>query len=387
VPFPSARGLGRPAAVDVVTGSLRPSFRHLQRLSDDIGLFEHAEFGTPRIEHGYCVDDVARGLLVLCREPEPPADLLQLAGRYLAFVVDAQSPDGAFRNRLGPDRRWQDEPAVGDWWGRALWGLGTAAARSPVPAMRATALTSFELGAHRRTRWPRAMAFAALGAAEILAVHPDHSAAQWLLHDAVVTIGPVPADPAWPWPEPRLTYANAALAETLIAAGALTGSGDALTGSGSALSDGLRMLGWLLDLETSGGHLSCTPVGGRGPQDPVPGFDQQPIEAAAIADACARAMTVSEDPRWAAGLRLAVGWFLGANDGAQPMFDAATGGGHDGLTATGRNENQGAESTLALLTTLQHAHRLGIGSPSGASPLVQQRVDSSRHDGAPAFRS
>ena len=106
--------------------------------------------------------------------------------------------------------------------------------------------------------------------------------------------------------------------------------------------------------------FSCTPVGGRGPDDLAPGFDQQPIEAAAIADACARAMTISDDRRWEEGLRLAIGWFLGANDGGQPMFDAATGGGHDGLTTTGRNENQGAESTLALLATLQHAHRLGI---------------------------
>jgi hypothetical protein len=372
------------AESDVVTGRLRPSFRHLQRLSDDTGLFEHAEFSTPRIAHGYCVDDVARGLMVICREPGASAELLQLAGRYLAFLVEAQAPSGAFRNRLGPDRRWQDEPAAGDWWGRALWGLGTAAARSPVESMRETALRSFELGAHRRIRWPRAMAFAALGAAEVLAAHPDHSAAQWLLHDAVVTIGPVPVDPSWPWPEPRLTYANAALAETLIAAGARTDRG-------GALADGLRMLGWLLDRETSDGHLSCTPVGGRGPDDLAPGFDQQPIEAAAIADACARAMTVSEDPRWEAGLRLAIGWFLGANDGAQPMLDAATGGGYDGLTATGRNENQGAESTLALLSTLQHAHRLGIGagvaSGNGSPPpLARQRVDDQCRDDAPAFR-
>ena len=35
-----------------------------------------------------------------------------------------------------------------------------------------------------------------------------------------------------------------------------------------------------------------------------------------------------------------------------------TGGGSDGSTAHGRNQNQGAESTLALLSTLQHARRL-----------------------------
>jgi hypothetical protein len=47
------------------------SFGHLQRLTDDVGLLEHAEGIVPRHEHGYCVDDVARGLVVVCREPSP----------------------------------------------------------------------------------------------------------------------------------------------------------------------------------------------------------------------------------------------------------------------------------------------------------------------------
>ena len=37
------------------------------------------------------------------------------------------------------------------------------------------------------------------------------------------------------------------------------------------------------------------------------------------------------------------------------MFDPATGGGYDGLQADGLNLNQGAESTLAMLSTAQHA--------------------------------
>jgi hypothetical protein len=40
------------------------------------------------------------------------------------------------------------------------------------------------------------------------------------------------------------------------------------------------------------------------------------------------------------------------------MFDATTGGGYDGLEAAGHNRNQGAESTLAMLSTAQHARRL-----------------------------
>ena len=45
-------------------------FDHLLRLSDDVGLLEHARGAIPRRIHGYCTDDVARGLVVLGREPD-----------------------------------------------------------------------------------------------------------------------------------------------------------------------------------------------------------------------------------------------------------------------------------------------------------------------------
>jgi hypothetical protein len=41
-----------------------------------------------------------------------------------------------------------------------------------------------------------------------------------------------------------------------------------------------------------------------------------------------------------------------------PMYDPDTGGGFDGLTVTGRNANQGAESTLALMSTFQRGRKL-----------------------------
>jgi hypothetical protein len=158
-------------------------------------------------------------------------------------------------------------------------------------------------------------------------------------------------DPRWRWPEPRLTYANAALPEAMIATGAALGRDD-LTGRG------LELLGWLLDHELRAGHLSVTAVGGVGPGEVGPMFDQQPIEVAALADACARAAAVDDDPRWADGVAAAVDWFLGDNDAGQAMWDPTTGGGYDGLHADGPNRNEGTESTLALLSTLQHARRL-----------------------------
>jgi hypothetical protein len=89
--------------------------------------------------------------------------------------------------------------------------------------------------------------------------------------------------------------------------------------------------------------------------DAIGGFDQQPIEVAALADACARAYALTGDARWRDGVVSAAAWFLGDNDACTSLLDADSGGGCDGLECDGRNDNEGAESTLALLSTLQHA--------------------------------
>ena len=67
---------------------------------------------------------------------------------------------------MAADGQWRDEAGLGDWWGRALWGLGVAAASAATPGMRARALSGFRLAAQRNSPHLRPMAFAALGAAE-----------------------------------------------------------------------------------------------------------------------------------------------------------------------------------------------------------------------------
>jgi len=331
----------------------QPVFDHLEQLTDDRGLFEHACHAVPRREHGYCVDDVARGLVVVCREPRPGRAARRLARCYLAFVLEALDPTGTCHNRMAVDGQWGDEAAAGDWWGRALWGLGVAATRAQSPGMRARALGGFRIAAQCRSRHLRSMSFAALGAAELLSHRPDEVAARALLTDTLTVIGrPKANDPDWPWPEERLSYGNASIAEALILAG------DALPDE-SALNRGLSLLDFLLRTETRDGHLSVTPVGGRGRNDTGPGYDQQPIEVSALADACASAFRITGQASWLTGIRLAWEWFGGNNDSATPMFDPRTGGGYDGLERGGRNLNQGAESTLAMLSTAQQARSIG----------------------------
>lgn len=327
------------------------SFAHLLRMTDQRGTFEHACFSAPRPEHGYCTDDMARVLVVVSRQSDSLSETNRLAKVAVQFLNDAQSFAGACRNRMDRNGRWTDAPATEDAWGRCLWGLGTAAAHSEVALVRRLAVIQFERSASVRSPWPRAMAFAALGAAELLTAQPDHRLARALVTDYAAGLAKPNGDAAWPWPEPRLTYANAVLPEAMIA-------------TGVALDDatlqqrGLDLLAWLVDNETADGHLSPTPVGGSGRGEVRPGFDQQPIEVSTLADACARASAVDGSAIWPDSVRAAAAWFEGANDAGFKMWDPLTGGGFDGLHADGVNLNQGAESTLAVLSTMQHARRL-----------------------------
>lgn len=328
--------------------SWQPIFDHLDRLTDTRGLFEHALVAEPRREYGYCVDDAARALVVVCRESQPNPILRSLSDCYLELVLDAIEADGTCHNRMSALGEWQDEAGVGDWWGRGLWGLGVCTATAPTAGMRSRALNGFRLAGQRRSPHLRSMCYAALGAAEVMRDRPGEVAAILLLRAMLDLIGAPNDDVYWPWPEPRLTYANATVAQALIVAG------DALDDS-AALGYGLQLLEFLMHKETSEGHLSVTPVGGRGRDDNSPGFDQQPIEVAAIADACASAHRITNQRQWRVGVELSWDWFLGENDSATLMFDPDTGGAFDGLEPGGCNLNQGAESTVAMLSTAQHA--------------------------------
>jgi hypothetical protein len=328
-----------------------PKFDHLLALTDRHGTFEHACGAEPRLEHGYCTDDMARVLVVASREPDAGDAVHALARLAVKFLNEAQAFAGGCRNRMDRHGRWTDDFAFEDCWGRCLWGLGTAAAHSDVGLVRSLSVVQFERAAHGRSVWPRAMAFAALGAAELLSVDPDHAAARHLIDDYAAGVAEPNGDRDWPWPEARLSYANALLPEAMIAAGVARDDSE-------LCQHGLDLLEWLIDGETVDGHLSVSPAGGWAAGDPRPGFDQQPIEVATLADACARASDVDASALWPNTVRAAAAWFQGTNDVGATMWNPATGGGFDGLQADGVNLNQGAESTLAVLSTFQQARRL-----------------------------
>lgn len=341
MPRDDSADLGHPSGRD--TRLPRASFGHLRSLTSERGLWEHALYSSPRIEHGFCTDDNARALVVAAREQFE--EVTDLAGIYMRFVLAARKPDGTFHNRRNSTGSWVDGTGSDDSQGRAWWGLGAIARQAPEQWMQRDALEEFESCATFQSQHVRANSYAALGAAAVVARNAVCQPALELL-DRTTTLIRTAARSAIPWPEARLTYDNARIPEALIAAGVALGDGRR-----TAL--GIRLLEWLTLNESRVNHFSFTPVGGRTPGDSKPGFDQQPLEAWAMADACHRAWAVTGEPAWQRRALQAGRWLLGKNDRDAVLYDIDTGATFDGLMSSGVNENQGAESTLAGIGALQ----------------------------------
>ena len=326
------------------------NLQHLSSLTTPIGLYEHCEGTTPRVEHGYCTDDVARGLMLIERLPYKSQESSRLANIYLDFLAQAQSPDGEVRNRRTSSGMWVGQATTNDHWGRALWAWGTSLRRGRDSIRAAQSYEHFELSATRRSPYLRSMMFAALGASEVLEVLPGNPIAEGLLMAALERI-PLSTRARWPWPEARLTYANAVIPEVMMLGGMYFNDTQ-------LIKEGKQLLQWLVDLQSNAGRFSIIPHFGWSPGQPLPAYDQQPIEVAALVDACCTAYELTSDPMWREIALLGRSWFDGNNDQGIPMHDPASGAGFDALTNIGRNGNAGAESTISYLSVAARTENL-----------------------------
>ena len=316
---------------------------------------QHAIGSRPDPNHGYCTDDVARGLQVdLLHQRELGwSPVACSARRNLDFLAEAfDGRTGRFRNFRSVERSWIGGDGSEDCQGRAMHALGDVIAGAPDPRMVESATSLFDraLPTAGKVTALRAQASVLLGCAARMGAAPSSATAMACRLLAVRLLARFEArsGSAWPWPESRLTYENALPARALIVAGRTLAS-DAMTAAG------LGALDWLIDVQRADdGHFS--PIGNgwwaRGGEKSR--FDQQPIEATALLLAAESAYLVTADGRYRAAMERAYAWFLGANDLGVEVADPKCGAGYDGLTPRGVNTNQGAESTLMWLTAAEH---------------------------------
>ena len=338
---------------------------HVNALTDDTGMLQHAIFTIPNRAEGYTTDDNARALIftVLMNQLASEETAVSAAAdaanpdwafRYLAFLEHAfNARNKRFRNFLGYNRRWLEEQGSEDSHGRALWALGTVLGRSSNSGLRGAAgrLFEYSLPAVVEFHSPRACAYAVLGIEEYLHSYPGDRDAQrvrFALAQRLLAMYESIQRPDWKWFENVVAYGNARLPQALLLAGSACGNEP-------MLSAGLDSLEWLMETQRCPTLGHFVPIGSQGflhRGEQQARFDQQPVEAAGAVSACLQAYRVTADDRWRKAAWSAFNWFLGDNDLQLPLYDSETGGCRDGLHPERANQNQGAESTLSFLMAL-----------------------------------
>jgi glycosyltransferase involved in cell wall biosynthesis len=338
-------------------------FRHLQIMTDGVGLTQHAVYAIPDRRFGYCTDDNARALTVamwqwdLRKDPQ----VQPLISQYLAFLVHAFNEERhRFRNFMSYSRQWLEEVGSEDSHARAILACGVTAELSPYESTLGLAVRLFKdaLPAVEDFTWPRSWAFTIVGLDSYLRRFPEDADAQRMLERLgarLLARYQRVGHSDWPFVEESLTWGNARVPHGLLVAGARLDVPE-------MIETALTSLHWLLRIQTApAGHLSVIGNQGwyvRGGHRAV--FDQQPVEVMDLAEACSAAYRLTGDRAWLIEIRRCLEWFLGRNDQGLSLYDYSTGGCRDGLHSTGVNANQGAESTLAWLTTLLIVHRLQV---------------------------
>ena len=315
---------------------------------DGTGMFQHSKGLIPDRDHGYCLDDNVRALMLMNLVGDAgDAHHYRVMLTLCSFIQHCYNPDnGRLRNFMGYDRRWLEDEGSEDSNGRAIWCFGHSYRHAQLPEIRDWGRQWFCRSAKlaEALKSPRAMAFAALGAALVLEAEPANAAAVQILERTGAVLFQLlkaSSRPDWTWFETVLGYDNPRLPEALLRAGQITKNKE-------WTDTGIEALRWINQIQsTERGLFRAVGSDSFGkPHDFLP-FDQQPLEAWSAIDACATANEIMPDPEWARHARMAMSWFHGGNDRSIALADIATGTCRDGITRQGVNENRGAESILA----------------------------------------
>lgn len=352
---------------------IRVNFSHLERMTDDTGLLEHAIGNIPRRAEGYTTDDNARALWtvsewfhLLSRESESnhkedAEKLLRLSHVYLAFLTWTQQPDGHFYNNYAYNRKKEREMPSDDCLGRTLWGLAVASIRLPHPDSRFAAKTAFRKGmkAIEQLTHPRGQAYTLSALSTLLLsaqqenqpdpfdtfIKSEAPGEIWLLEKKLIGLYQQNTGASWHWFEPMMTYGNGVLPWALLQSHRITGNQDALRIAHESLD-------FLIQKMVSADGV-VHPIGNKGWCTPEAQskWDQQPLEVMALALAAEAAAKSVNPEKYLDVIKACRSWFYGENDLHMPAANLEEGGGYDGLRPDGINRNQGAESTLSYLLT------------------------------------
>lgn len=322
-----------------------PNDDHIFRMTDSVGMFQHAKYSIPDPSEGYTTDDNARALIMAIMLNEANADkkYLNLVYKYLSFLLYARNGPW-FRNFMNYDHHFTEDMGSQDCFGRCILSLGFTSARPGLPAgvhraaeflLRETLPGCHELG------FIKSKAYALTGlclwnnkmAGNILEVLSENLADIYE-HNAHVN---------WKWFEEKITYCSAVLPGALLVS-------YEMTRKKQYLDIGLESLDFFLKSTFKNGIFQ--PVGCNGwfqEGKKASEFDQQPVEACGTILACLKAYEITRNETYRSCAKRCLEWYTGKNTSGKSLIDPDTGGCMDGITCKGLNRNEGAESLISWM--------------------------------------
>ena len=344
------------------------SLEHINRLTDDTGIIQHAKFGIPNLKEGYCLDDNSRALLMVLMAYKQMKNMraLELSPIYLSYIDYMQNPDGTFKNLLSFKRNFLDEVGSEDSFGRTIWALGYLLGNAPNDAYYQTGkLLFFDAAPNfEKLKSIRGIANTMIGISYYLKSNPsDDSMTERLRNLANVLVKHYEENQStdWNWFESLLAYDNGILPLALL-------HSTKILNDQKITRIAIESMEFLTHHTLKDNYLSI--IGNekwykKDGERSV--FAQQPIDAMAMVLMFQQAYFVTKDKNYLNKLYTSFLWFLGENYLRMSLYDFETNGCCDGFENYGVNRNQGAESSLAylisniaVLQTYDELHKLDI---------------------------
>ena len=326
------------------------NFKHLMRLTNNTGIFQHAKYDIPNLKEGYCIDDNSRALimLVMARKFIKDSELTILLTKYLSFIHYMQKADGSFHNMLKYNFDYIPEKDSEDAFGRTLWSLGLLAGENrhlKGHGKLAKELFLDALPVVDSLQSIRGKANALIGLSLYAGIDEKK-------YDTVIGMVNKIADDMvagfdahisknWHWFEDFMTYDNGILPLSLLHAYHVTNN--------KKYYEVARKSMHFLEKQTLKDGIFI-PVGNEKwlfKNKVKSEYDQQPLEAMSMIMAYLMLYKANNNKEYLNNLFKTYLWFLGHNTQQTSLYIPRTGACYDGLTPNGVNENQGAESLLA----------------------------------------
>ncbi|MCK4943200.1 MAG: glycosyltransferase [Candidatus Aminicenantes bacterium] len=340
----------KPEEEPIINPLVLPDFclDHVQRLTDNTGIIQHAKYIVPNFKEGYSLDDNARALLMslmVFRQRESK-EALKLMSIYLSFIYYMQNDDGTFRNYLSFKRDFIDEVGSEDSFGRTIWALGYLAKYPPNTSFFDIAVEILvkSFPNFKNLKFVRGLANSIIGICHFLKSFPDNNEMRNVLikitYKIIKSYQKHKTD-NWHWFEPILSYDNGIIPLSLLYAYEEINDENILKIANESIK-------FLEKVTLNKGYLA--PVGSDNwykKGGACSQFAQQPIDTAAMVLMYYKAYLVRKDKTFLKKMFTSYMWFLGENDLNKSLYDFKTCGCSDGIEIHGINRNQGAESIIA----------------------------------------